>query len=173
VLMDLNMPVLDGLDAARALRRAGSRVPIAAITASAFDEDRIRCREAGMDGFVAKPFQPEDLFRWLLGATSGGAQSLAPAPVVAAGVVAGEAAAASEIDPSELRPLLRRLHTQLDRGDASVHAMVLEHGAALSRACGPAGARLVQRVLEFDFEAAGRLVAQLLASLDEVGVEVS
>jgi len=65
VLMDLHMRDLDGLEATRAIRDGGATLPIAAITASAFDEDRRRCHEAGMDGFVAKPFDPASLYRWL------------------------------------------------------------------------------------------------------------
>jgi len=68
VLMDMQMPVMDGLAATRAIRglAGGGAVPIIALTANAFDEDRRRCREAGMSGFVVKPFEPDDLFRTIL-----------------------------------------------------------------------------------------------------------
>jgi CheY-like chemotaxis protein len=74
VLMDVQMPVMDGLDAARAIRRLakGARLPILAMTANAFDEERQRCLEAGMDDHVAKPVVAEQLFNtlydWLSGA---------------------------------------------------------------------------------------------------------
>ncbi len=55
ILMDFQLPGIDGLEATRRLRRAGCTVPIVALTASALDEEKERCREAGMDGFVAKP----------------------------------------------------------------------------------------------------------------------
>ena len=64
ILMDCRMPVMDGYDAAREIRRLpekASRTPIIALTASAFKEDRIRAKEAGMDDFVAKPFEDGDL----------------------------------------------------------------------------------------------------------------
>jgi len=64
VLMDCRMPVMDGYEAARHVRRMPGQkgtVPIIALTASAFKEDRDKAREAGMNDFVAKPFETRDL----------------------------------------------------------------------------------------------------------------
>ena len=64
VLMDMQMPELGGLDATRQIRAAetaGSRVPIVAITANAMESDRQACIDAGMDGFIAKPFDNTQL----------------------------------------------------------------------------------------------------------------
>ncbi len=61
VLMDLRMPGLDGLAATAALRAAGVRTPVVALTANAFDDDRRACREAGLDGFLTKPLDPQAL----------------------------------------------------------------------------------------------------------------
>lgn len=66
VFMDWQMPEMDGLQATTALRSleasAGSaRLPVVALTANATPEDRARCFDAGLDGFVAKPFHLEDL----------------------------------------------------------------------------------------------------------------
>ncbi|MFO1414918.1 MAG: PAS domain-containing protein [Burkholderiales bacterium] len=68
VLMDVRMPVLNGLGATRAIRaqHAASALPIIAMTASAFGEDRDECFAAGMNDYLAKPVSPESLYRTLL-----------------------------------------------------------------------------------------------------------
>jgi hypothetical protein len=55
VLMDMQMPEMDGLAASRAIRARGRTLPIIAFTANAFEDDKAACRAAGMNGFVAKP----------------------------------------------------------------------------------------------------------------------
>jgi CheY-like chemotaxis protein len=61
VLMDMRMPGMDGLTAARALRLRGDRTPIIALTANAFEDDRRACLESGMDDFLSKPLDPKAL----------------------------------------------------------------------------------------------------------------
>jgi len=61
VLLDLHMPKMDGLEVARRLREHDRDTYVVALTASALEEDRERCREAGMDDFLAKPMQLEAL----------------------------------------------------------------------------------------------------------------
>ena len=74
VLMDLQMPEMDGLEATRRIRaweaqRGAPRIPVVALTAAAFDADRQRCMDAGMDGYLAKPIMlgnlRAELARWL------------------------------------------------------------------------------------------------------------
>ena len=61
VLMDLQMPVMDGIAATRALRDSGAKVPIVGLTANAFADDQRQCLDAGMDDFVAKPITREKI----------------------------------------------------------------------------------------------------------------
>lgn len=71
VLMDIQMPVIDGLETTRRWRQketpGGHRLPIIAMTANAMSEDQQRCREAGMDDVLSKPFTRNDLYRTLQG----------------------------------------------------------------------------------------------------------
>ena len=59
ILMDIMMPVMNGYEAAKMIRSLeredAKKVPIIAMTANAFTEDRIRAKEAGMDEHIAKP----------------------------------------------------------------------------------------------------------------------
>ena len=68
ILMDMQMPNLDGLGATERIRQLpnGRRVPIVAMTANAFSEDRQRCMTAGMNDFLTKPVDPDVLFATLL-----------------------------------------------------------------------------------------------------------
>jgi CheY-like chemotaxis protein len=68
VLMDMQMPRIDGVDATRAIRQlpGWDSTPIVAMTANAFAEDKARCINAGMNDFLTKPFEPEALFQKLL-----------------------------------------------------------------------------------------------------------
>ncbi|MDP2134889.1 MAG: ATP-binding protein [Sulfuritalea sp.] len=68
ILMDMQMPQLDGLDTTRRIRAMPScrQIPIIAMTANAFAEDKALCLAAGMSDFLVKPFTPATLFATLL-----------------------------------------------------------------------------------------------------------
>ena len=69
VLMDIQMPVMNGYEATQAIRALPGdyprNLPILAMSANAYDEDVRACLDAGMNGHLAKPFQPEDLLKLL------------------------------------------------------------------------------------------------------------
>ena len=158
VLMDVHMPGMDGLAAARRIRAlevAGQRgrTPIVALTASVLDEDRIAAREAGMDGFVGKPIDLEQLrleMARVVGAVDGSRNALPP--------VADDAMAATA------RPLPRAAQETIEalqRGEIDTGALyAVTH--ALQRAGDPERAeRLEQAILQFDFEDAVQLLEPL------------
>ena len=65
--MDVMMPVMDGIAATKAIRamdRADAKtIPIIAMTANAFEEDRKHALDAGMDGFIMKPFRVDEMMK--------------------------------------------------------------------------------------------------------------
>ena len=69
ILMDIRMPVMDGLAAARAIRALdrpdAKSIPIIAMTANAFDEDVQQSLQAGMNAHLSKPVEPENLYETL------------------------------------------------------------------------------------------------------------
>ena len=81
ILMDIEMPEMDGYDTVRRIRAMGRRAPIVAMTAHVMPGDIQRCLDAGMDAYIAKPFSPAELYTTLVGLTmDGGGSTSAPAP---------------------------------------------------------------------------------------------
>jgi signal transduction histidine kinase/DNA-binding NarL/FixJ family response regulator len=105
ILMDMQMPELDGYGAVRALREAGIRVPIVALTANAMAEDRLRCMQAGCTDYLAKPITRGVLLRTLAQYLRGVPQAAPQAPA------ALSPPAAPAIAPAQADPAIAKLTT--------------------------------------------------------------
>jgi signal transduction histidine kinase/ActR/RegA family two-component response regulator len=164
VLMDVQMPRLDGLRAAAAIRQlpGWARVPIIAMTASAFTEDRTECLAAGMDDVLVKPVEPEALTRCLL---QWWAPAPAPAPALLVPVMPAAAVVADTVQPAAVRASLLALRTLLQSHDTAAADHLAQHAPLLGVALGAQLAALAGEVQGFAFEAALARVDGLLAAM--------
>ena len=104
VLMDMQMPELDGIEATRAIRAVPEldALPVVAMTANAMQADRERCLQAGMVDFVSKPIEPDELWRALLRWIPARAAPAADAGAAAAEGAAAQAAAGEDGFPAAI-----------------------------------------------------------------------
>ncbi|MFT5050155.1 MAG: CheY-like chemotaxis protein [Chlamydiales bacterium] len=171
VLMDMNMPVMDGYDATESLRADGYTRPIVALTASALPENRDRCLEAGCDEFMTKPVdakvfahQLEDIAMSRVGPSA--EPSAEPRPDAAVSVPADlldvAVAEESEIAPvSEPEPLLLSAYADDDDMTELIELFVRDLRSDIQR--------INVALTEGDLESLGMLAHQLKGSAGSYG----
>jgi signal transduction histidine kinase/CheY-like chemotaxis protein len=147
ILMDVQMPVMDGFTAMLELRGKGYRGPIIALTANAMDRDRSKCLNAGCNEFVTKPIQMEKLFKAI-------GRYLKVVPVVPEPALADEAAAASRAAQAqkffqELPDELAQIEQAIERQDREqikevAQLMLGKAAAAGLKNVAPQAAKLLQ-----------------------------
>ncbi|HEX2548105.1 MAG TPA: response regulator, partial [Ramlibacter sp.] len=172
VLMDMQMPVMDGLTATRHIRARKQQLPVIAMTANALSTDRDRCIAAGMNDFVSKPIRPQELYRVVTHWLARPARAAAPAPVPAP---AANDATVEARGPSH--PVLARLAGvpgfdvvqglgYIPGGDEEFYVEVLGHFARTYR---DAGGRLQAALAAQDRESAERLAHSCRGAAGTVG----
>ncbi|NTV69025.1 MAG: PAS domain S-box protein [Azonexaceae bacterium] len=164
ILMDIQMPVLNGLDATRQIRAQanGATVPIIALTANAFNADRERCIEAGMTDFLAKPVFPDALYVLLakhLTATNP-AQPPAPPTAPAKPDETEEKAAAQA-----LQQKVDALGKLLSTGDIEATYLFNQLKGDLKRFCPAECEQLRQKIANFNFDAAAAVLETIKKQL--------
>ncbi len=128
ILMDIQMPEMDGLTATLRIREKGMSIPIIAMTASALKGDRERCLLAGMNDYISKPFIPDELFAKILEALG----ERDPAFAAFSGPAHGGESTKSFVDLHYLREiadndpdyLLETLHTFLERTSGILNSAI-------------------------------------------------
>ncbi|MDS4027863.1 MAG: ATP-binding protein [Candidatus Contendobacter sp.] len=153
VLMDLQMPVMDGLAATRAIRQlpgAAALPPILAITANAYAVDRQRCLDAGMDDFLTKPLEPDAFYATLLRWLPTPAEAPPPAPVA--------------VDNPLTRKTLAQLEAFLAEDDARASQVWCEAAPAITATLGATAVELGKAIERFEYDKALRILRAALAA---------
>jgi len=167
ILMDMQMPEMDGLDATRTIQALPdwNDTPIIAMTANAMAADRQRCKDAGMVDFVAKPIEPEQLFKTLLRWTWRGGIPDAPhdTNLLSQKSVATARRPLPHIDGLDMQAGLRRFMGQDDR------YLALLRGFATEQA--DTGEHIAVALAQSDMVAVERLAHTLKGLAGTIGAD--
>ncbi len=160
VLMDMQMPVMDGLTATRKIRQHDrlKQLPVLAMTASALPSDRSQCLQAGMNDFLAKPIEPETLWRELSRWIKPGQRSKAPAKP--------EPDAPTRADVPVIAGLDTQAGIRLALNDQALYQRLLTSFASSHEAFRQ---QLQQALRQNDLELSVRLVHTLKGSAAQIG----
>jgi CheY-like chemotaxis protein len=165
ILMDLQMPLLNGLKATRALREvpAAQTLPIIALSGNTFAPDRESASAAGMNGFVAKPIEPEALYASLLTWLPQASASTVP---LGKPDDAAQAPAEPQVMPDVrlMRTVLAQLKALLRCSDASALSLFQQHAPALALVLGENFKPLANQLQKFAFDEASYALQQILRS---------
>lgn len=134
VLMDVQMPVMDGVQATRAIRLLSdpstASIPIVALSANAFDSDRRSYLEAGMNDTLSKPFDSEQLRAVMLRVLSGGTCAIQPSPSISTPTAVGLAIDLSYLNrvgngnPGFVQTMLRSFAESVDESCTEMKEML-------------------------------------------------
>jgi PAS domain S-box-containing protein len=161
ILMDLQMPVVNGLDASRLIRQLpeNANTPIVALTANAFSSDKAHCLEAGMTDFLSKPINPDELFSVLAKYLPAEHNELVVEPKLGASV--------NDIEPAELMDQLSTLAELLRTGNIESIQFLVRIEVGLRRAFPTQFPGLQRAIQQIDFERALSLLKDIQSNMCE------
>ncbi len=165
ILMDLQMPLMNGLQATRALRELpeGQALPIIALSGNTFASDRELARAAGMNDFVAKPIVPEALYASLL--TWLPQDSASTVPLGQPGDAVDVPAQPVVLPDARLmQTVLAQLEALLRRSDAAALSLFQQHAPALALVLGEDFRPLANQLQKFAFDEAYRSLRRIVRS---------
>jgi len=169
VLMDIQMPVMDGFEATKLIRLmendTNRRIPIIAMTANAMKGDREQCLEAGMDGYVSKPIDSQELFA-AVEAVPARALTKRIRSIVSAQTKQTKQALNGELQGQEMKKVT-------DQNEPSADSAMIEPLINWERITQlyPGGARLVHELAKILLSQSPELMEQMLTAVDEKDVK--